>query len=315
MRDQLIVILLHFFSILLGIGALFVISRKVSPAPAKVHSSFLLQAVFYNIGVVLSALMDFMYYIFWDIIKTSLMLRSIHRTASVLYLAAFALWALYYAKMIYAFLEIPMESNQRKYKIGIILLIIIFAAMLVHRVSGIMPKIFLSLYFLISLASLFIVINYTIFLLRKLKGIADKEKRTAFLMLSVMMLFYFLFAILVLLGNFGEFWFIFRTDMLVPILLDLVFNLIMVFWALKYLNSLNGKEAPIQVSNESFEKIAEDYQISKRELEIIKLVCEGKSNQEIADALFVSLGTVKSHLYNVYNKLGIKNRIQLTKLF
>lgn len=315
MREQIIVILLHFFSILLGIGALFVISRKISFAPTKIQNSFLLQALFYNIGVVFSALMDFMYYIFWDIIITHDFLRAIHRTASVLYLAAFALWALYYSKMIYTFLDIPIESNQRKYKIGIKIFIFIFAAMFIHRISGIMPKIYLSLYFLISFASMFIVMNYSMFLLRKIKEIADKEKRTALTVLPVLMLLYSLFALLVLLGNFREFWFILRTDMLVPILLDLVFNIFVIFWAFKYMDSLNRKEEPIPVSKESIEKIAEKYQISKRELEIIQLVCQGKSNQEIADALFVSLGTVKSHLYNVYNKIGIKNRIQLTKLF
>ncbi|MGE5679987.1 MAG: response regulator transcription factor [Bacillota bacterium] len=57
------------------------------------------------------------------------------------------------------------------------------------------------------------------------------------------------------------------------------------------------------------------YQISKRELEVIQLVCQGKSNQEIADTLFISLGTVKNHLYNIYAKAGIKSRTQLVKLF
>lgn len=48
--------------------------------------------------------------------------------------------------------------------------------------------------------------------------------------------------------------------------------------------------------------------LSKRELEILTLVSEGYKNAEIAAKLFVSLDTVKKHLYNTYQKLYVKNR-------
>jgi ATP/maltotriose-dependent transcriptional regulator MalT len=49
---------------------------------------------------------------------------------------------------------------------------------------------------------------------------------------------------------------------------------------------------------------------SQRELELLQLVAEGKSNREIAAELFLALGTVKSHLHNIYQKLGASNRTQ-----
>lgn len=49
-------------------------------------------------------------------------------------------------------------------------------------------------------------------------------------------------------------------------------------------------------------------ELSKRELEILKLVTQGLKNSEIADHLFVSTDTVKKHLYNAYQKLEVKNR-------
>jgi LuxR family maltose regulon positive regulatory protein len=49
---------------------------------------------------------------------------------------------------------------------------------------------------------------------------------------------------------------------------------------------------------------------SGRELEILQLVAAGKSNRQIASELFVSVGTVKTHLNNVYRKLGTHSRTQ-----
>lgn len=51
--------------------------------------------------------------------------------------------------------------------------------------------------------------------------------------------------------------------------------------------------------------------ISEREAEIISLLVEGLSNQEIAKKLFISANTVKTHIKNIYVKLGVNNRLQL----
>ncbi|MDD3056798.1 MAG: helix-turn-helix transcriptional regulator [Sphaerochaeta sp.] len=54
--------------------------------------------------------------------------------------------------------------------------------------------------------------------------------------------------------------------------------------------------------------------ISDREREIITLLVEGLSNQEIAKKLFISPNTVKTHIKNIYAKLGVNNRLQLFSL-
>ncbi len=51
--------------------------------------------------------------------------------------------------------------------------------------------------------------------------------------------------------------------------------------------------------------------ISKREQEIVDKICAGLTNKQIADALFISLQTVKDHSHNIYKKLGVKNRVQM----
>ncbi len=50
--------------------------------------------------------------------------------------------------------------------------------------------------------------------------------------------------------------------------------------------------------------------LSQRELEVLRLVCAGLSNREIAEKLFVSTGTVKTHIHNIYGKLEVGNRTQ-----
>ncbi len=51
-------------------------------------------------------------------------------------------------------------------------------------------------------------------------------------------------------------------------------------------------------------------ELSRRELEILGLLAQGHSNQEIAEKLFVSVSTVKTHNQNLFEKLDVKRRIQ-----
>jgi len=50
--------------------------------------------------------------------------------------------------------------------------------------------------------------------------------------------------------------------------------------------------------------------LSKKEKQTLDLLCVGLSNQEIANQLFVSPNTVKTHVKNIYTKLQVKNRSQ-----
>jgi DNA-binding CsgD family transcriptional regulator len=54
--------------------------------------------------------------------------------------------------------------------------------------------------------------------------------------------------------------------------------------------------------------------LSEREEEVTRLLIQGKTNKEIAEQLFISVNTIKSHIKSIYKKLGVGNRIQLMHL-
>lgn len=71
------------------------------------------------------------------------------------------------------------------------------------------------------------------------------------------------------------------------------------------------KIVTVPVSNFQFDPSRlENLGISKREHEVLELMAQGFSNQEIADKLFVSVNTVKTHSANLFLKLEVRRRTQ-----
>jgi DNA-binding NarL/FixJ family response regulator len=52
-----------------------------------------------------------------------------------------------------------------------------------------------------------------------------------------------------------------------------------------------------------FRKLEFQHDLSERELEVLRLMAKGNTNEEIADVLFITIGTVKNHVTNIYKKL------------
>jgi ribose transport system ATP-binding protein len=74
------------------------------------------------------------------------------------------------------------------------------------------------------------------------------------------------------------------------------------------INTMMGNE---QSTNPITDSFLEKYHITDREKEIILFVAGGFSNNEIAEKLGISLGTVKNHMYNIFQKVQVKNRMEL----
>ena len=86
-----------------------------------------------------------------------------------------------------------------------------------------------------------------------------------------------------------------------------------------HLANIVEKLSSLGMSNEYLIKASknfiEKYDLSSREMEIVKLMNSGFSNADIAKKLIISISTVKKHIYNIYSKVGVKSRTQLLALF
>lgn len=95
----------------------------------------------------------------------------------------------------------------------------------------------------------------------------------------------------------------------------LSWHLIPILFISLYLEKYHGNKTTLHEDFETLlESFAVEFEISKREKEVIQLISKGLSNQEISDALFISLQTVKDHTHRIFTKTGVKNRVQLTNL-
>lgn len=69
------------------------------------------------------------------------------------------------------------------------------------------------------------------------------------------------------------------------------------------------RRIPAEVANRLAERMNRT-ELTARELEVLRLIVEGKSNKEIAAKLFIAEGTVKIHINNILSKLGVSDRTQ-----
>lgn len=78
--------------------------------------------------------------------------------------------------------------------------------------------------------------------------------------------------------------------------------------------SYQNKIISLGITNKVKESGLEKYQLTEREIEIFKCLGQGLSNNEIAKKLFISLGTTKWHINNIYSKIEVNKRYQAMKL-
>jgi len=163
---------------------------------------------------------------------------------------------------------------------------------------------------LVSIITLLSFLFFSIYSILNINKI-NIENKGLIKLISVFLLFYFLFGIFDGLQEKLDFislpeGFSFSS------LFILIFSFSSIFIGLKYVNK-NQIKNEILFKTLDREKLNR-FRISEREEDVIKKIVEGKTNKEIADELFVSLSTVRTHIYNIFQKTGAKNRIEVINI-
>jgi len=311
-----LIILFHFLNISIGFTALVLFSRRPSPVSPAIHKSFVLQVLLYNITVLLNAISDFLNFFFWKEVSKNEVALGFLSLVNVSSLATAILWCIFFIIMIYKFLGIPLEGRYRTiFKYSAVALTLILLYSLLSQLISIKSEFFGYVTLVSNYLMGFFTLAYSIYLYKRSAHIEDSNRNRCLKIFGRLFIFFSLYYILIFINAYP----LHLTSGVITKFsfsgMDLLINVFTFFWAFKYFHLLGAYTEPINIENVSEEQLITKYQISKRELEVIHLVCSGKSNQEIADLLFISVGTVKNHLYNIYAKIGIKNRTQLAKLF
>jgi len=164
----------------------------------------------------------------------------------------------------------------------------------------------------INLVSIFGFFFIALYIFVKSRDLTDINQRKAAKNFGLIYLlcFGFVFAMTskFILPYFGPF------KVLVIIFLFFTLNLPPLLYLRLYLNKYHLAPLIQPEAEAELEGFFSKHEISKREQEIILLMLKGKSNNDIMKELFISLHTVKNHIYNIYQKLGVKNRLQINNL-
>ena len=89
-----------------------------------------------------------------------------------------------------------------------------------------------------------------------------------------------------------------------------IFACIGIFLGLKWTNSARKIKSPTSDVNPHPQEKIEQLGLTEREFEVLTFLASGKSNQEIADTLHLSLNTIKTHCAKLYEKLDVSRRTQ-----
>ncbi len=100
-------------------------------------------------------------------------------------------------------------------------------------------------------------------------------------------------------------------------LFPLIYSVVgVVFCFYYYKNTPFGERKELITNSDSGIHIdfEQKFDLSNREAQVVELLVDGKSYKEIAEELFISLNTVKTHIKNIYPKLGVSSRHEIVKL-
>lgn len=159
-----------------------------------------------------------------------------------------------------------------------------------------------------SLLSVLAMLGLLLALVLGARGIADRSARRAARAFGYA--YFAIYAVFVLTFRLPE-----GVQFFPNALALLAINLFPVLWFRKPFAEAYATAPAAAEDRESLERFCRARGLTEREGAILELILRGKSNAEIEKALFISIHTVKNHITNIYQKLGVRSRWQLISLF
>ncbi|MCG8568690.1 MAG: LuxR C-terminal-related transcriptional regulator [Spirochaetes bacterium] len=132
---------------------------------------------------------------------------------------------------------------------------------------------------------------------------------------------YFVYPILYQYQFVGYYAFYYQTDLISAVLMKILFlNLILCFLFLNikmiyYFYQKEYTQPAKQIAPQLNEEKVFQYSITDREKEIILMINQGYSNKEIAHKLYLSRKTIDNHIYKIFKKADVKNRVEMVNFF
>ena len=160
----------------------------------------------------------------------------------------------------------------------------------------------------VSLLSVLAMLGVLLALGLSARKVANPEERRAVRLFGYS--YFALYAVFVL-----TFWLPEAVQFFPTALALLAINLFPVLWFRKPFTEAYATAPAAAEDRESLERFCRTRGLTEREGAILELILRGKSNAEIEKALYISVHTVKNHITNIYQKLGVRSRWQLISLF
>ena len=230
------------------------------------------------------------------------------------YILWFPVFFYFIPRVLYSFIGKPFPKGIKIFSLGFsltILLMLFFTLIILHNPRMIYWALIFEIKSIINILFTVIYTVITIILLKEYKTVKDPIILGGLHKAGILSLIFIpvlVFEVIIIPLN--------QDFKLIPI--DNFFTLLI--YSLWNILSITGfykvvmlKEKLVSHEKSSLSHL-DSYMVTPREKEIIKKLITGKSYQEIADELFISYPTVKSHVYNIYNKLGIKNKIEMIQM-
>ena len=297
-------LILMIISIVIGVASISIAISLLILSKDKLYISTLLFFITFSVLIINNTVRD---YIFSNNLKTNEMFRIIETLINLFFYRA-----LYFTTPFFIHEIVPVTYKKRRNILFLIITLVIIIINGLYQYANLTQQNKIGSFFIYDLIFLLVIIYLIIISVKnykKIKNIYFKRICRDFLIIIITSFPFLTTNIIVTFNDLIKFIKIpdFNYYVLIYIILSIVFTIHIMKY---YIFSLNLSR--IMIPDENLYK---KYDITDREKEIISLILKGYNNNKIGETLFISVSTVKKHIYSIFGKTSVKSRYELIALF